>query len=198
MNSKYNYNNFTGQYREDYYIWDWFVTNKVTPNRFLIDIGCGDGRHHSNSFYFLYNEGFSGMLIDGNKEQLDKCSSLYSDRKDITTHHALLADKRFNGSLSGGTGWSTQSLSKDKNGMQTNLVTDFINSNTRPADIVSIDIEGYSLPIMQDILLIGYTPTFIIVEANDDVEINRAMEISREYGYELSTRLDVNLIFKKD
>ncbi len=64
-------------------------------------------------------------------------------------------------------------------------------------DILSIDVEGTELKVLQGLNLYRYTPTIIIIESITLEEHSQQLAFLSKYNYEQIYRISVNDIYKK-
>lgn len=186
----YNYHDFHSQFRSDYWISEYMYNNKIEPPRLVVDIGCGDGQHHSNSKHWI-DRGWSAVLVDGNKGLVDKCRALYAGNPNVMMIEGVVtpAQKSIKYRMDGGVGWSTHDAIPSSDGVGEVMLSEICGG--LQVGILSIDIEGSTSRAVKDIPKLNKQPMFLILE-------NNKRKPYKVPGYQLLTQLDINFIYIKE
>src|SRR6476661_10468005 len=56
---------------------DWMNQNKVYPTPFIIDIGANDGKRLSNSYNFIVDNGWDGILVEPLRDLTNRIKENY-------------------------------------------------------------------------------------------------------------------------
>ena len=138
---------------------------------FYIELGAFDGITQSNTYFFEKNRDWKGLLIEPSKQAYELCcknrpnniivncccvSNTYNDNK-------ILGD--FNSSLMSsvnGTRLNSNNL-VDVKVMTLEKILDENNIDVE-IDFLSLDTEGYELPILQGLNLDKYRPKYLLIE----------------------------------
>ena len=158
-------------------------------NKWIVDIGAGDGVFISNSWYWLNEESWHGVCVEADSANYQKLQSLYSKRKDVFTFNKYVSDEE---------------------------IVDKILSNTpapKSFDILSIDIDSVDYKIWE--MMEEFNPRVVIIEANasmaPDIEVIQEdsryrigssslsmVKLAKRKGYELAAHLVSNCIFVRN
>lgn len=155
-------------------------------NRWCVDIGAHDGQFLSNSWRWIFQEGWSGVLVEADSGHFEKLVSLYQNRSNVYCLHEFVSRER-----------SIDVLLADKG-----IPFDF--------DLLSVDIDGMDYHLWAG--LQQYRPRVVIIEANasmgPDVLFIQTdpgkrigtsalamVELAKSKGYELVAHLVSNCIF---
>lgn len=155
-------------------------------NKWIVDIGAGDGVFISNSWHWINDEGWSAVCIEGEMHNFVKLSKYYEKRKDVLTFLKFVSvEKHIDSILE-----------------HTPVPQNF--------DILSIDIDSIDYTMWE--MVEKYRPRIVVIEANasmaPDLEViqkspdlcmgssSRAMvNLAKRKGYELAAHLVSNCIF---
>jgi FkbM family methyltransferase len=169
-----------------------------TVNRFYLEIGAGDGSTKSNCFA-LEKQGWEGILIEPNPKLFKNCDKNRSE-KTTKINKAIVSSKYTKESITlyspetietMGTIVGANSYTKLMPGKVLEYQVDTISieqirqiiPNTKKIDYISLDIEGYELEILEEILNV-LKPKMISVEHNFQNLIRlKYKEIFGYYGY---------------
>ncbi|HNP27550.1 MAG: FkbM family methyltransferase [Nitrospira sp.] len=155
-------------------------------NRWCVDIGAHDGNFLSNSWRWVYQKQWNGVLIEANQEHFEKLATLYQHRTDVCCKHEMVSEERSIDILLENTG----------------VPYDF--------DLLSIDIDGMDYRLWA--ALQGYRPRVVIIEVNASMSPDvlfiqtdpgkrigssalAMVELAKAKGYELVAHLVSNCIF---
>lgn len=145
---------------------------------FYVDVGCNHPIRRSNT-YLLYLRGLSGIAIDGNDafasafrthRPLDRFVPALVGDGSMVEFHIFESDclssvggERVTNGVS-----EDQYIIRDKKIMQTMPLNDILTQNQCPAtfDVLSIDVEGHDLAVLETIDLAKFRPKLIVVEAH--------------------------------
>jgi len=182
----YDYrSNVTTQHGEDGVVEKIFETIGVT-NRWCVDIGAHDGQFLSNSWRWVSQNQWGGVLIEANQEHFEKLAALYQHRTDVRCIQEMVSEDR-----------SIDILLEDSD-----VPYDF--------DLLSIDIDGMDYRLWA--ALKQYRPRVVIIEANASMSPDvlfiqtdprkrigssalAMVELAKAKGYELVAHLVSNCIF---
>lgn len=158
-------------------------------NNWVVEFGAWDGVHLSNSRYFIKEQGFSGVLIEGSAARFGQLDALYADRPDVHTVNTFVRTSgvdTLDGILA-----------------RTPIPLDF--------DYLSIDIDGNDYHVWKS--LDHYRPKLVCIEFNptvpsevgwvqpDDfslkhgVGIHTLVELGTSKGYDLAAVTTANAFF---
>ena len=152
------------------------------------DVGASDGVVFSNSWRFINECGWRGVLIEGDSDRVDALIDCYENNERVSLVGAMVDS----------TGATLDSILS-----QLDIPHDF--------DFLSIDVDGIDWHIWES--LSGYRPRVVCIEFNPSMQNNvhyvqdadtsiqqgsslRAMiKLGNKKGYELVATTDVNAIF---
>jgi len=170
--SKKNYFSFSGV---DILIENIFRNQK---NGFYIDVGCQHPIKNNNT-YLLHKKGWSGINIDLDKDNIDlfNVSRISDDNINIAASNRInevdlfffhkkspinTIDKRTSQFQKA----KISSIKKIKTNTLNNIIKSSKYSN-RKIDLLSIDVEGHELPVLEGLDFDKYSPNVIVVEYLD-------------------------------
>jgi FkbM family methyltransferase len=139
---------------------------------FFIELGANDGIDQSNTAYFEFFRGWKGLLIEPCREKYEQCCK--NRPNSIVKHYACVDNSYQQDHILGD---FTGNLMSSVNGSRlnsSNLVSvpaitleHLLDQYTNPGqiiDLLSLDTEGYELPILQGLNLNKYRPRHILIE----------------------------------
>jgi FkbM family methyltransferase len=139
---------------------------------FFIELGANDGITQSNTAYFEFFRGWKGLLIEPSQEKYEQCCK---NRPNSIVKNYACVDNSYH--LDHILGDFTGSLMSSVNGSRlnsSNLVSvptvtleRLLDQYTNPGqiiDLLSLDTEGYELPILRGLNLNKYRPRYMLIE----------------------------------
>ena len=189
---------------------------KNKPRGFYVDVGAHHPERYSNTF-LLYKKGWCGINIDANPDAiklLNKARPIdinieagIGESKDTLTYH-MFQDSAVNTfSEAEAKKWRLSSWNKYLGNKIIKLSSiNTILENNLPLetniDLLTIDVEGLDLAVIQDLDWRKYNPSVVIVEdTNFDFEKmtdSKAYSLLRINGYKLYSVVKFSLIFIKE
>ena len=141
-------------------------------NGFYIELGANDGLTQSNTAFFDFYKGWTGILIEPSISGYTKCKT--NRPKNIVLNYACVSndyDKAtvlgdFNGHLMN----SVNGLRLNSNAMvevparTLESILDEYHTKDRVIDFLSLDTEGYELNILKGLNLDKYRPKYMLIE----------------------------------
>lgn len=141
-------------------------------NGFFIELGANDGLTQSNTAFLAKTRGWKGILIEPSKKAFDQC---VQNRPESLCFHAACVSSDFSGSFVLGD-FTDGSLMASVNGGRLHrglqeqvaattierILDDNLQSST--IDFLSLDTEGYELPILEGLNLKKYRPRYMLIE----------------------------------
>ena len=170
--SKKNYFSFSGV---DILIENIFRNQK---NGFYIDVGCQHPIKNNNT-YLLHKKGWSGINIDLDKDNIDlfNVSRISDDNINIAASNKINEVDLFffhKKSPINTIDKKTSQFQKAKissiKKIKTNTLNNIIKSSkysNKKIDLLSIDVEGHELPVLEGLDFNKYSPNVIVVEYLD-------------------------------
>lgn len=161
-----------------------------TANRWCVEFGAWDGKHHSNTWNLIREHGWSAVLIEGEPRRFAELERCYADIKDRT--HLFCS---FVG-LEPGT-----------------RLDDLLRQGGTPidCDLLSIDVDGNDWHLWNSVT--QYRPRVVVIECNPTIDNDiyfvqdygagvhhgasmlAQVELGKEKGYELVASTGVNGFF---
>lgn len=157
--------------------------------RFCVEFGAWDGRLYSNCFNLLKNKGWSGVMIEANKEKYRELVNTYAGQANVTAVNQFVD---FEGA---------------------NALDELLDKCGAPRDFsfLSIDVDGCDYYIWES--LVRYSPEVVAIEFNPTVpndvlfvqarsfDVNQGCSLlalitmGRQKGYELAVCTAWNAFF---
>lgn len=158
-------------------------------NKYCVEFGAWDGKHHSNTWNLLKNVGWNGLLIEANAEKFRELEAEYASHGGVSLQNTLIETK------------GERSLDA--------LLTKA--NAPRDLDLLSIDIDGMDWHIWASLtefrprlVLIEFNPTVpndVVFVQDDDASVNQGasllalVELGKSKGYELVATTEWNAFF---
>ena len=148
-------------------------------NGFFIELGANDGLRQSNTAFFEFFRNWKGVLIEPAVSMYEKCKQ--NRPKSMCYNYACVSPSYTNEYIGGDFDGSLMgSVNGTRNGRE---VTTFAKAktleyilnesgHTGSIDLLSLDTEGYELPILEGLNLQRFRPKYMIIEIyNKDYEL---------------------------
>ena len=139
---------------------------------FYIELGAFDGITQSNSYFFELNRNWKGILIEPSKSAFELCcknrpnsivvncccvSNIYKDDTILGDFNSTLMSSVNGNRLKANDLIEVKAMTLEK-------ILDENISNDIEIDFLSLDTEGYELPILQGLNLDKYRPKYLLIE----------------------------------
>jgi FkbM family methyltransferase len=202
---------FVAQYGEDLILFEFF---KNEPPGFFIEAGAYDGEFASNTL-LLESLGWTGLLVEPHPAMAAHCREL---RSKSVVKEAALGPADASGTVvftcaddSGG-GAALSFLESDEDhvercrqeGCHFNKVeVPFVSLNslleplTQRVNLLSLDVEGMELAVLQGFDLRKYSPSVIVVEVHDDPRDEEVRRYLDGFDYRLAAARACNAFYVK-
>jgi len=139
---------------------------------FFIELGANDGITQSNTAFFEFYRGWKGLLIEPSREKYEQCivnrpSSIVQNYACVDSSYQL--DHIF-GDFDGGLMSSVNGSRLNSSQLvQVSTITleKLLDKYAAPGqiiDLLSLDTEGYELPILKGLNLDKYRPRYMLIE----------------------------------
>jgi FkbM family methyltransferase len=162
------------------------------PGGFFIELGANDGITQSNTAYFEFFKGWKGLLIEPSQEKYEQCCK---NRPNSIVKNYACVDNSYH--LDHILGDFTGSLMSSVNGSRLNsshlvsvptiTLERLLDQYTNPGqiiDLLSLDTEGYELPILRGLNLNKYRPRYMLIEIYAK-DFNEIVSFLLSYNYVL-------------
>ncbi len=187
-----------------------FFRDKLKQDHgFFVDVGANDGITGSNSKLFEL-QGWDGLMVEANEDHRD----ILSHRRWKTEFTAVSSEDQVEFNIVKGLG-NLHGLSridacdkfhehvKEQGGevikktMPAKTLTRILEENDVKSefDILSIDVEGHELPVLQTLDLKKFRPRLLLIEDNSKGEDQRVRDYLKTQGYCRVCRIGVNEIY---
>jgi FkbM family methyltransferase len=139
-------------------------------NGFFIELGANDGIKQSNTAFLEFYRDWKGVLIEPSHNAFEQCkenrpnSSCYNVACVSSTFEGNFIEGDFNGNLMSSVDGKRLS-SSNKIAVEATTLEKILNSiNANKIDLLSLDTEGYELPILEGLNLDRYRPSYLLIE----------------------------------
>lgn len=179
-------------------------------DRCLVDVGAR-GKERSNSFDLMNTFGWRGLLIEANPRLIDNIENEFAGLNVTVLNHAV-SDFDGEATFHFGINDDVSSLTKEtaegwgevqgQSTVQVRRLPALLDHHCVPTDfdLLSIDIEGEDVKVMNDTVAEGYTPRFVVIEASHDFSVTSLHDLpfSTEVrdAYQIVERTRANLILR--
>lgn len=200
---------YYSQSGEDILLWQLFDTSQ--ERGVFVEVGCLDGIRFSNTYSFE-QAGWTGICVEAHPDYIEMLrknrpnsqvvfAAAGDDDKTVTFH----TNKR--GSLS-----SLDSSLKDYFETYGEFFTGFepvevpmkrldtilAEANIQaPIDVLSIDVEGVELMVLQGLDLERYQPRVVVLEAIDEKRLNECDAYMASFGYQNARKVGSNSLYAR-
>ncbi|NNL83137.1 MAG: hypothetical protein HKP28_07095 [Winogradskyella sp.] len=163
------------QFGEDGIIQKVFEILPSKEEYWCVEFGAWDGKYLSNTYELIANNGWKGILIEGNSKKIPDLKNSYSNNRNVTLINKLVSYEGVD------------------------ILDNILDTTSIPNnfDLLSIDIDGNDYHVWES--LQNYKPNLVIVEFNpsipSDVEFIQEKNLNVNHGNSLLSL--VNLGKKK-
>ena len=188
--------NFNSQFGEDKFL----VEKLGMPAKgFFLDFGAGDPVRISNTFYFE-QMGWEGICIEGDPRCFE---ALVEQRKTVVFGVIHMFSGLVDFNISGhGPDLSSVKYEEDAKKVTTSCFTveDLFGKFEIPdkVDLVSLDIEGSELLVLEELFQYCEPQVLIIEYDNDKGETSEVSRFFEDKPYKLILKNQANLIYKRE
>ena len=160
-------------------------------NRYCVEFGAWDGKHHSNCYNLIMNNNWSGVMTEANAEKYGQLVETYRGRSDVKT------------------------LNKFVEVEGRNTLDNILKECGAPSDpgVISIDIDGNDYHVWDS--LVAFTPELMVIEFNPTIpndvvfiqeksfqvshgnSLLALVQLGEKKGYELVACTELNAFFVK-
>jgi FkbM family methyltransferase len=164
------------------------ILNKT--NGFYIELGANNGLVQSNTAFFEFYKGWTGILVEPSLNAYNECvnnrpNSLcynYACVSDEYTGDEIQGD--FNGNLMSSVNGARLSSTSVLSVKTTTLEKILDSNNVTSIDLLSLDTEGYELNILKGLNLTKYRPVYMLIEIYTH-DFNTIIEYLEQNNYKL-------------
>ncbi len=184
---------------------------KTDAQRVVVDVGVR-GKDRSNSFDLLKHFGWRGVLVEANPQLADQIRIDFSGL-DVALEVCAASDYEGEATFHIGINDDVSSLNPDAalgwgaiRGAITVPVVRLPTLLERHAvphdfDLLSIDIEGEDIKVLNDTVAAGWTPRWVIIEASNDFIVKTLFDApfsdAVRSGYAIVAQTPANLILER-
>ena len=157
---------------------------------FYIELGANNGLTQSNTAYFEFHKDWKGILVEPSKNVFEQC--VINRPKSMCFNYACVSrdysQTEIAGDFSGnlmssvdGTRLNSNTLIHVPTATLESLIDKTISPNFM-IDLLSLDVEGYELPILKGLNLTKYSPMYVLIEVYDK-DYDAILEYMRDNNY---------------
>jgi FkbM family methyltransferase len=180
---------YYSQFGEDKIISDYIKNNLPSLPKLIVEVGAADIEVNSNSRYFIEEEGFKAILFEPQKKFYDSLLAFYSNSKQVEVINQAVADANKEYSFNDGDDLTLNGIKSDGGNLVSGTTLKQALTD-RGIDfsgigILSLDTEGYEVPILKSIFKDGIFPKIVLSESNSASNRNSQFKIMKANGYKL-------------
>jgi FkbM family methyltransferase len=158
---------------------------------FYIELGANDGLTQSNTVYFEFYKDWKGILVEPSKHVFEQCltnrpkSTCFNCACVSSDYSQTEISGDFSGSLMSsvdGTRLSSNNLVRVSSATLESLVDTVTSTPNFMIDLLSLDVEGYELPILKGLNLKKYSPVYLLIEVYDK-DYDTILDFMRDHNY---------------
>tara|TARA_R110002110_G_scaffold52171_2_gene152285 strand:- start:895 stop:1545 length:651 start_codon:yes stop_codon:yes gene_type:complete len=205
------------------------LANKISQlfdkkDGFFIEAGANNGIWQSNTLYLETELGWSGLLIEPNKQKFEECKKNRKDERNIFYNCALVDfdyeqnyiegyfnENDYENSLMAQVCVNNPEFSKDDKRWQNKLkvqvparrLSDLLSENNiEEIDFLSLDVEGYEYNVLNGIDFKHHFPKMICAEIRDAHRFGsesffHIKQLLEKNNYTLTSKLAHNYFFER-
>ena len=188
------------------------MVNTAATNHFVVDVGAR-GRDRSNSYDLLRYFNWRGLLIEANPGLLDVIRREFAGL-DFALVGCAVSDYTGTARFTLGVNDDVSSLNEQATAawgevqgsleVEVRRLSDVLDENNVPAelDLLSIDIEGEDLKVLNDLIdNSAYRPRWVVIEASNDFATRSLQDIPLSPAvrrkYEIFAQTSANLLLRR-
>jgi len=189
---------YYSQFQEDEFIVKYCERYKIELHPVAIEIGASNGIISSNIRHFGTEKGFRCIYIEPHPDRFKELSN-NTKGQNAECINAACVESFYDKSKIGFKIEPTSDFSHIDSESEFNVkcisFTDIISNSIDKIGLLSIDVEGHEIPILEDVFKCEYRPQFIIIESNSTWMRKRQMELFNENNFVLHKMKDKNMLW---
>lgn len=136
---------------------------------FFIELGAHDGLTQSNTAFFEFSRGWTGVLVEPSIEQYTKCVSARPNSRCFNyacVSDSYTAEVIYGDFASGLMSSVTARVDAEKTPVPAKPLGQILDSipNIPTIDFISLDVEGYEQDVLEGLNLEKYRPRYMLIE----------------------------------
>ncbi len=186
------------------------IINRAARYRIVVDVGAR-GRERSNSYDLLRHLGWRGLLVEANPRLIGPINAEFAGL-DYTLVNCAVSDYSGVAKFFLGVNDDVSSLTRDaalgwgevqgEVEVKVEMLSRVLREHSIPLDfdVLSIDAEGEDINIFNEVVLGGYMPGYVIIEASHDFETKALSDLPIAGAvlerYSIAAQTRANLILR--
>jgi len=196
---------------------------KDKKNGFYIEAGCNDGITQSNTYLLEKEYGWTGLLVDPNLLRVNECRS---NRPNSIVEHCALVSNNYNKETISGNflcenvyeslmslvydpgDWTNEELQTEREGKKYYFtevevpaitLTKLLEKHNVPKiDLLSLDVEGYEISVLNGLDFERFSPEYILIETTTHEDRKQSIhEYLTNKNYNYVKQLSINDVLYK-
>jgi FkbM family methyltransferase len=184
------------QHRESTYLAHFIRKKNIKCPKIFIDIGAADGEKISNSYFFI-KKGWQAVLTDPLPKYYQASFNLHSNNNNVQVFKYAISNT--DGEVYFKENDTHSCISKHGLPVESKTYFNFLkeaNFHNKEIGILSIDVEGFEVSILTQVLQTQNLPYFIISESNTPQDRSIQVDLLNQ-KYDLINVLSVNTLWVK-
>jgi FkbM family methyltransferase len=178
---------YYSQFSEDKLISEYIDQHNIEIPQFVVEIGAAHVDFNSNSRYFIESRNYQGLLIEPNETFYHNLVEHYQVNPRVTIEQAVVAESKKMVKFDFKDEPTHSGISDTGDEIMAAPLSEILHKHQLPTaiGILSVDTEGYELPILESIFKDQIYPEFVMIESNTGSEYRGAKNLMTQQSYEL-------------